>query len=73
MEVKKLDPKKTTTGISIAMLKDKAGIFAPILTYIFNDCVRNGTFAAELKLAAISPNFKSIDSTDEKIIGQLAY
>ena len=57
-EIEKQDPRETTTGISIAMLKDKAGIFAPILTYIFNDCVRNGAFAAELKLADISPFYK---------------
>ena len=48
------------------MLKDKADISAPILTYIFNYCVRNGTFATEFKLADISLILESIDSTDKK-------
>ena len=62
-EISKLDPTKTTTGPSIAMLKDNVDICAPILTEIFNDCIKNGTFADELKLADISPIFKSVDST----------
>ena len=65
-EIKKLDPKKTTTGISIAMLQENVDICAPILTEIFNDCIKNGTFANELKLADITPIFKSIDSTAKK-------
>ena len=65
-EINKLDPKKTTTGISISLLKDNVDICAPILTEIFNDCIKNGTFADELKLADISPIFKSIDSTAKK-------
>ena len=48
-EINKLDPKKTTTWISIAMLKDNLDIFAPILTDIYYDCIRNGTFVVELK------------------------
>ena len=36
------------------------------MTEIFNDCIKNGTFADELKLADISPIFKSIDSTAKK-------
>ena len=65
-EIKKLDPKKTTTGVSIKMLKDNVDICAPILMEIFNNCIKNGTFADELKLADMSPIFKSIDSTDKK-------
>ena len=65
-EINKLHPTKTTTDISIVMLKDYVDIFAPILTDLFNDCVRNGTFAAELQLADISPISKSINSTDQK-------
>ena len=65
-EIKKLDPNKTTARICIAVLEENVDIFAPIFTDIFNDCVRNGTFAAELKLADILPIFKSIDSTDKK-------
>ena len=48
------------------MLKDNVDICAPILMEIFNNCIKNGTFADELKLADISPIFKSIDSTDKK-------
>ena len=66
IEIKKLDPSKTTTGISIAMLKDNVDILAPILCDIFNDCISNGTFPDELKLADISPIFKSVDSTAKK-------
>ena len=65
-EIKKLDANKTATGISIAMLKDYVDIFAPILAEIFNDCISKGTFPDELKLADISPIFKSIDSTAKK-------
>ena len=65
-EINKLHPTKTTTDISIVMLKDYVDIFAPILTDVFNACMRNGTFVVELKLAEISAIFKSIDSTDKK-------
>ena len=47
---------------------DNVDICAPILTEIFNDCIKNGTFADELKLAAILPIFKLIDSTAKKKI-----
>ena len=53
-EIKKLDSKKSTNGINIAMLKDNVDICAPILTEIFNNCIKNGIFADELKLADIS-------------------
>ena len=53
-EIKKLDPKKTTTGISIAMLQENVDICAPILTEIFNDCIKDGTFANELKLFQVN-------------------
>ena len=57
-EIKKLDPKKTTTGISIAMLQENVDICAPILTEIFKDCIAN-----EHKLADNTPIFKSLGST----------
>ena len=50
-EIKKLDLKKTTTGISTEMLRENADICAPILTDIFNDCIKDGAFANELNLA----------------------
>ena len=48
------------------MLQDNVDICAPILMEIFNNCVKNGILADELKLADIWPIFKSIDCTDEK-------
>ena len=63
MKLEIVDPKKTTTGISIAMLQEYVDICAPILTEIFNDCIIHGTFANELQLADITPISKSIDST----------
>ena len=65
-EINKLDPNKTTTGIGIRMLKDHADIVAPFLMGIFNECIKDGKFPDELKLADISPIFKAIDSTAKK-------
>ena len=48
------------------MLQENVDICAPILTDIFNDCSKNGTFANELKLADITPIFKSVDNTAKK-------
>ena len=48
------------------MLQENVDICAPILTDIFNDCIKNGRFANELKLADITPIFKSVDSTAKK-------
>ena len=59
--------------MSIKKLKDNIDICAPILIEIFNNCIKNGTFADELKLSDISPIFKLIDSTDEKIIDLSVY
>ena len=65
-ELNKLDPTKSTTGISISLLKDNSEICAPILTNIFNSCIKNGVFPDQLKLADISPIFKSVDSMAKK-------
>ena len=56
-ELNKLDPTKSTTGISISLLKDNSEICAPILTNIFNSCIKNGVFPDQLKLADITPIF----------------
>ena len=45
------------------MLRDNADIFDPMLTDILDDCIKKGMFADELKLADISPIFKSMDCT----------
>ena len=49
------------------MLQENVDIRAPILTNIFNDCIKDCKFANELKHADITPIFKSIDSTAKKI------
>ena len=75
-ELKKLDHKKSTTGLNVKLLKKKADIyaliFAPILTRIFNSCITDGVFPDKLKLAEISPIFKSIDSMAKKIYGPVS-
>ena len=65
-EINKLDHTKSTTGISISLLKDNSDICAPILTNIFNSCIKNGVFPDQLKLADITPIFKSVDSMAKK-------
>ena len=48
------------------LLKDNVDICAPILTDILNSCLRREIFPNELKLADITPIFKSVDSTAKK-------
>ena len=48
------------------MLKKNLDICAPTLTKILNSCISDGTFPKELKLADITPIFKSVDSTSKK-------
>ena len=62
-EICKLDSKKSFTGVSIGLLKDNVDICALILTDILNSCLRREIFPNELKLADITPTFKSADST----------
>ena len=61
-----LDHTKSTTGISIGLLKDNSDVYAPILTNIFNFCIKNRVFPDQLKLADINPIFKSVDSMAKK-------
>ena len=65
-ELNKLDHMKSTTGINVKLLKENADICAPILTRIFNSCLTDGVFPDRLKLADISPIFKSVDSMAKK-------
>ena len=65
-EINKLDPTKSTTGVSIRLLKENSDICAPILTSIFNSCIKEGIFPDKLKLADITPIFKSVDSMAKK-------
>jgi len=65
-EIKKLDPAKSTTGISIKLLKDNIDTCALILTDIFNSCITKGIFPDKLKLSDITPIFKSVDCMYKK-------
>ena len=65
-EIYKLDPLKSPTGVSISLLKENIDVCAPKLTEIFNSCISKGIFPVELKVADISPIFKSVDSTAKK-------
>ena len=47
-EIKKLDPVKSTTGISINLLKDNIDTCAPILIDIINSCIKDGIFPDKL-------------------------
>ena len=58
-EINKLNSKKSSTGVSISSLKENVDVCAPKLTEIFNSCILKGIFSDELKVADISPIFKS--------------
>ena len=66
IEILKVNQKKSSTGLSIGLLKENLDICAPTLTKIFNSCSSDGTFPNELKLADITPIFESADSTAKK-------
>ena len=57
---------KASTGIPIRFLKENADILCPKLKDIFNNCLDLGIFPDKLKLADISPIFKSNDSRLKK-------
>ena len=57
---------KASTGIPIRFLKENADILCPKLKDILNNCLDLGKFPDKLKLADISPIFKSEDSTLKK-------
>ena len=65
-EINQLDPKKSSTGISISIRKENVDVCAPKLTEIFDSCISKGIFPDELKVADIAPIFKSVDSTAKK-------
>ena len=66
LELENLDHAKSTTGLNFKLLKDNSNICAPILTNIFNSCIINGFSLEKLKLASITPIFKSVDSMAAK-------
>ena len=64
-EIRKLNPKKSTTfkNIPTKLVKITNEICSPIIHCLFNSSIRNCTFPDKLKMADISPIFKKVDST----------
>ena len=66
IEILNMNQKKSSTGVSIGLLKENLGISALTLTKILNSCISDGIFPNKLKLADITPIFKSADSTEKE-------
>ena len=66
VELNKLDPTKSATGVNAKLLKDKSDICAPIVANTLNSCISKGVFPVKLKLADITPIFKLVDSMAKK-------
>ena len=56
--INSLDSNKSN-DISPKLLKTLCNSFCPILTYLFNSCMLTETFPDELKIARVTPLFKS--------------
>ena len=63
-EILNLSAKKATKNgeIPAKILKKSVGIYLKEITFIINDCIENGIFPDDLKLADVSPIFKKEDS-----------
>ena len=61
--IKDLNPNKSS-DISPRILKLFIHIIAPLLTILFNNCLRSGIFPNELKIARVIPLYKSGDKSD---------
>ena len=63
MELMSLSSKKVTGKIDIPpkILKDSLSVYTTELTIIINNCLKDGLFPNELKLADVSPVFKKND------------
>ena len=66
IEILKIYQNKSTTGVSIKLLKENIDICAPTLTKILHSCIADRILQHELKLADITHIFKSIDSAVKK-------
>jgi hypothetical protein len=51
------------TEIPVAVIKKSATTLAPILAYLFNECISAGRFPSSLKQAIVTPLFKKGDAT----------
>ena len=66
-EIYRLDKSKKTSGdIPVDMLKLAANHCYKEITHLINNGIKNGTFPSNLKLADLSPCFKTGDSTTKK-------
>ena len=61
-----MNQNKSAARISIAFLRKNVDICAPTLTKILDSCIADGISPNKLKLADITPIFKSVDSTAKK-------
>ena len=61
--IKDLNPNKSS-DISPRILNLFIHIIAPLLTILFNNCLRSGIFPNELKIARVIPLYKSGDKSD---------
>ena len=57
IEILQINQKKSSTGVSLGLLKEKLDICAATLTKILNPCISDGIFPNDLKLANITPIF----------------
>ena len=66
--IESLDPKKANTyqNIPVKNLKENIDVTSVILHRIFNEAILNCKFPDKLKLADISPHYKTDDATDKK-------
>lgn len=52
--------------INVRILKGVADIIAPVLTFLFNRCITEGTFPSALKVSRVVPVFKKGDRSCPK-------
>ena len=64
--VKHLDPSKTTSFMSIPILKENMDICLHILTKLINCSMINSKFPIDLKMADVSPVFKKGDACNKE-------
>ena len=67
-ELMNLSSKKVTRkgDIPAKILKDSLSVYTKELTTVFNNCLKDGLFPNELKLADISPVFKKDDDLNKE-------
>ena len=65
--IKSFNRKKPATSscIPVKVLIDSVDTYLPIFTDIINSSIRNGTFSDEIKLAEVTPLFKTAEPFDK--------